>query len=167
MAKTALATIKSWFVKGAKPTQAQFSDWLDSFFHKDDIIPAANLATGEDLLIVEGNVNHANTTLYDFFPAGYILEYMIVTNTTGNASSTPNFGTNGIGYFSAPTNFEAVSKTSGVFHNPAATGTDGVYFYYNFVKQILFSSTCKDFIATATAWNDADYNIKFYLKKLI
>lgn len=39
MAKQALNTIKSWFKRGAKPTQQQFSDAFDSFVHKDDMIP--------------------------------------------------------------------------------------------------------------------------------
>ena len=39
MAKQALNTIKSWFKRGAKPTQQQFSDTFDSFVHKDDMIP--------------------------------------------------------------------------------------------------------------------------------
>lgn len=39
MARQSLATIKSWFKRGAKPTQQQFSDTFDSFVHKDDMIP--------------------------------------------------------------------------------------------------------------------------------
>lgn len=39
MAKQALQTLKSWFIRGAKPTAQQFSDVFDSFVHKDDIIP--------------------------------------------------------------------------------------------------------------------------------
>ncbi|MGV4530516.1 hypothetical protein [Ornithobacterium rhinotracheale] len=40
MAKTDLNTIKQWFKNGLKPTQEQFWAWLDSFWHKDDKIPA-------------------------------------------------------------------------------------------------------------------------------
>ena len=36
---TALETIKSWFVRGAKPTAKQFSDAWDSFWHKNDELP--------------------------------------------------------------------------------------------------------------------------------
>jgi hypothetical protein len=35
MAKQSIATLKNWFKKGLKPLEAQFSDWLDSFWHKD------------------------------------------------------------------------------------------------------------------------------------
>jgi hypothetical protein len=38
MAKQALQTLKSWFIRGAKPTAQQFSDVFDSFVHKDDAI---------------------------------------------------------------------------------------------------------------------------------
>ena len=31
-------TIKKWFVNGAKPTQAQFWAWQESYWHKDDTI---------------------------------------------------------------------------------------------------------------------------------
>ena len=39
MAKQSLQTLKSWFIRGAKPTAQQFSDAFDSFVHKDDMIP--------------------------------------------------------------------------------------------------------------------------------
>ena len=32
--------LKQWFVRGAKPLSAQFSVWFDSFWHKNDNIPA-------------------------------------------------------------------------------------------------------------------------------
>jgi len=37
-------TIKGWFQTGLKPTQAQFRDWIDSFFHlSEDTLPAAQV----------------------------------------------------------------------------------------------------------------------------
>lgn len=36
-------TLKQWFVKGARPTEGQFAAWLDSFFHKDDKVPATSV----------------------------------------------------------------------------------------------------------------------------
>ena len=39
MAKTAINTIKNWFKTGLKPTQDQFWNWMDSFWHKDELIP--------------------------------------------------------------------------------------------------------------------------------
>lgn len=43
MAKQTLNTIKSWFRTAFKPTQAQFWDTWDSFFHKDDKIPIGSI----------------------------------------------------------------------------------------------------------------------------
>ena len=39
MAKTAINTIKNWFKTGLKPTQDQFWNWMDSYWHKDELIP--------------------------------------------------------------------------------------------------------------------------------
>lgn len=39
MAKQTLTVIKNWFKTGLKPTQAQFWDTWDSFWHKDEKIP--------------------------------------------------------------------------------------------------------------------------------
>lgn len=38
-----LNTIKNWFKTGLKPTQQQFWDTWDSFWHKDDKIPLGNV----------------------------------------------------------------------------------------------------------------------------
>jgi len=46
MAKQSLNIIKNWFRTGYKPTQQQFWDTWDSFWHKDEKIPIANI---EDL----------------------------------------------------------------------------------------------------------------------
>lgn len=50
MAKQTINTIKNWFRTGNKPTQAQFWDWIDSFFHKDDNIPSAQVDGLQTLL---------------------------------------------------------------------------------------------------------------------
>ncbi|WP_025143041.1 hypothetical protein [Pedobacter jeongneungensis] len=43
MAKQTLNTIKNWFKTGFKPTQQQFWDTWDSFWHKDQVIPASSI----------------------------------------------------------------------------------------------------------------------------
>ncbi|NCB67455.1 MAG: hypothetical protein EOM47_01230 [Bacteroidia bacterium] len=43
MAKQTLNILKNWFRTGLKPTQAQFWDWMDSFFHKDEKIPLTSI----------------------------------------------------------------------------------------------------------------------------
>lgn len=50
MAKTARNTIKTWFETGDFPTQEQFWNWLDSFWHKDDKLPTSQI-DGLDALI--------------------------------------------------------------------------------------------------------------------
>jgi hypothetical protein len=62
MAKVSLATIKNWFRTGLKPTQAQFWDTWDSFWHKDETIPADKIENLTQLLIekadAEALANH-------------------------------------------------------------------------------------------------------------
>lgn len=36
MAIRSIAQLKAWFKRGSYPTEAQFADWIDSFFHKED-----------------------------------------------------------------------------------------------------------------------------------
>jgi hypothetical protein len=43
-------TIRSWFKTGLKPTQAQFWAWMDSYWHKDEIIPQSNISNLESTL---------------------------------------------------------------------------------------------------------------------
>lgn len=50
MSKRDLNTLKSWFEIQDKPTQAQFWDWLDSFFHKDDNVPSSKVEGLQGLL---------------------------------------------------------------------------------------------------------------------
>ena len=50
MAKQTLNTLKQFFKTALKPTQQQFWDWLDSFWHKDDKIPLTSLDGLQDEL---------------------------------------------------------------------------------------------------------------------
>lgn len=50
MAKQSLNTLKEWFRRGLKPLQEQFWHWMDSFWHKDEKIPAATIDGLQDLL---------------------------------------------------------------------------------------------------------------------
>jgi hypothetical protein len=40
---TPIEQLKAWFSKGKKPTEEQFHAWLDSYFHKDENIPAESI----------------------------------------------------------------------------------------------------------------------------
>lgn len=43
-------TLKSWFETGDIPTQAQFSAWIDSFWHKEEKIPITAIDDIENIL---------------------------------------------------------------------------------------------------------------------
>lgn len=43
MAKQSINTLKNWFKRGLKPLQNQFADWMDSYWHKDEIIPIQSI----------------------------------------------------------------------------------------------------------------------------
>ncbi|MBU2526150.1 MAG: hypothetical protein KKC03_06085 [Bacteroidetes bacterium] len=58
MAKVSLAAIKNWFKTGLKPTQAQFWDTWDSFRHKDDAVPAAEVEGLNLLLAGKAEATH-------------------------------------------------------------------------------------------------------------
>lgn len=50
MALTSKNNLKQWFKTALKPTQNQFWNWLDSYWHKSENIPAENIAGLQDLL---------------------------------------------------------------------------------------------------------------------
>ena len=50
MGQQTKSTLKSWFVRGAKPLAAQFADWIDSFRHNDDAIEISEISGLEDAL---------------------------------------------------------------------------------------------------------------------
>ena len=44
MAIRSIAQLKAWFKRGSYPTEAQFADWIDSFFHKEeDKVPISSM----------------------------------------------------------------------------------------------------------------------------
>lgn len=63
MATTALQTIKSWFVRGAKPTAAQFASAFDSFWHKLENIPISAITNLQSELNAKANTTDVNTAL--------------------------------------------------------------------------------------------------------
>jgi len=50
-------TLKSWFLRGSKPLAAQYADWMDSFWHKDENIPASKIENLQSLLDGKANSN--------------------------------------------------------------------------------------------------------------
>jgi hypothetical protein len=55
-------TLKNWFVKGAKPTAAQFAELIDSLFHKKDNIPANQVAGLQEALDQKAEKEAYNVT---------------------------------------------------------------------------------------------------------
>lgn len=49
-------TLKSWFITKATPLAIQFWHWMDSYWHKDEDIPAANIDGLQTLLDAKMNV---------------------------------------------------------------------------------------------------------------
>lgn len=60
-----LNTIKNWFKTGLKPTQQQFWDTWDSFWHKEDNIPVANIEGIDSLLNQKSNKSVVDNHLTD------------------------------------------------------------------------------------------------------
>lgn len=60
-----LNTIKNWFKTGLKPTQQQFWDTWDSFWHKDDNIPVAKIDGIDNLLNQKANKSVLDSHLTD------------------------------------------------------------------------------------------------------
>lgn len=85
---TAISTIKSWFVTNAKPTQSQFWAWIDSFRHKDEKVPVADVeGLNTVLLPFNTHLNDANAHSALFvkakiYPIGQL--QIFKTNTEGN-----------------------------------------------------------------------------------
>lgn len=65
MSIVSLNTIKNWFKTGLKPTQAQFWDAWDSFYHKSTNIPAANIEGLTELIISKAEKESFDVHLID------------------------------------------------------------------------------------------------------
>jgi hypothetical protein len=50
MSTTNKNTLKQWFGRGAKPLASQFAAWIDAFWHKNEIIPVAQIEGLEEAL---------------------------------------------------------------------------------------------------------------------
>ena len=68
--KVTLSQIKSWFKKGMYPTESQFANTFDSFWHKDDTLPLSAIQNLMQILndkasvqLVSGKQDKTDTTL--------------------------------------------------------------------------------------------------------
>jgi hypothetical protein len=92
MAIQSINTIKNWFKTGLKPTQAQFWDWLDSFRHKSDKVPVAEIEGINELLLAKASADILNSHLSDpsahsqlliksrIIPVGEFLVFKVLPN---------------------------------------------------------------------------------------
>lgn len=83
MAKTAISTIKTWFETGDYPTQTQFWNWLDSFWHKDDELPTSQITDLDTLLAGKATTEETNS-----------LQTQINNINTGNAPVSETYTAN-------------------------------------------------------------------------
>lgn len=61
MAKTDITTIKNWFKTGLKPSQIQFWNTWDSFWHKDEKIPISSIEDLGNVIDNKSDVNHTHS----------------------------------------------------------------------------------------------------------
>jgi len=57
--------LKSWFQRGLKPLAAQFSDWIDSFWHRNDKIPMTSIEGLANTLNEKANTAALNGHISD------------------------------------------------------------------------------------------------------
>jgi hypothetical protein len=137
-----------------------------NYIEEANILVTGKGYLGENIVLTLTGIT-ADTTIVDYFPVGYILEYMLVENTTANASSSPTIGTNNLSYFAAPADMEAANRKTLFLSNPAAGAGDSEYYIENLINYRVFTANNNDLVITATAWNNSSYNIKFYLRKIL
>ncbi len=92
MAKVNLSTIKEWFKTGLKPTQKQFRDSWDSFWHKDEKIPVESIENID--AYIEGKTDGTKINEHIADPlAHYNLFDQKVDKVVGKRLSTEDFTT--------------------------------------------------------------------------
>ncbi|MFK7030986.1 hypothetical protein [Flavobacterium oreochromis] len=55
-----ISTLKNWFKKGLKPTQEQFWEWMDSYWHKKEKIPIEKIEGIDPILQTINTLNERN-----------------------------------------------------------------------------------------------------------
>lgn len=95
MAIQPINTLKSWFLTALKPTQQQFHDWMDSYWHKSEIITTDKIDGLDDLLatvitqeILDNTVKNVtvitSSSPYTYnIPVGRLLDQIVVESVGG------------------------------------------------------------------------------------
>jgi hypothetical protein len=89
MPVTARDTIKQWFETNDYPTQEQFWNWLESYVHKNDLIPVARIDGLSDLINnvpIEGTAT-SSTPLELIVPAGTFINGIVFIPDGGSDST--------------------------------------------------------------------------------
>ena len=90
-------TIKSYFQTGDKPTQEQYYDTWDSFWHKDDVLPSSGENTGSapSVINTDGNLTYVNNPIGGQHSIGTAIRtgYLVIKtpHTVGNNYVHYNF----------------------------------------------------------------------------
>jgi hypothetical protein len=94
MTKQAKTTLKNWFLTALKPLQQQYHDWMDSYWHKDELIPMEAVdfeipdfpdpGVIETLIeLMQPVVIEASGPVTVTMPAGLLLQDIVVLSTLG------------------------------------------------------------------------------------
>jgi hypothetical protein len=90
-----LSTIKNWFKTGLRPTEQQFSDTWNSFFHKNDNVPIAQVE-GIDAVFEVINTVSANVR---FVGVGQLTIYKHPLNNLPANATSLEINDVGVGFF--------------------------------------------------------------------
>jgi hypothetical protein len=73
MPKKPVVVLRQFFQTGDMPTQQQFWDWMDSYFHKDDGIAYNNIEGLTEILELKADKAYIDAIAAGFFPKKYVL----------------------------------------------------------------------------------------------
>lgn len=143
MSKKAKDIIKSWFLTGLYPTQSQFHDWMDSYWHKDESIPSSNVDGLNESLnnkaeksVLKQVINDLKTAMSDFQTRLSSIKLPTVAQTIEGA-------------------IDEVAAGLGIIGNSVTVNTNNIHSLYDLVNESsngLALSYDKEII-NATIWN--------------
>jgi hypothetical protein len=103
MAVTEKNIIKDWFKTGLKPLQEQFWAWMDSYWHKNELIPPASIEGLAGLLnskaeaealtshLTDTNAHPEIATKARIIPIGKMLVFKVAPNENENLKEIGDF----------------------------------------------------------------------------
>ncbi len=165
MATQSIATLKSWFVTGAKPTEAQFSDLIDSFLHKSAL--PLQLAAPANNKFVAGDGSAIQTWNQRLHNSGYIARIATDAAMTANVQSATLMQNTTSKAWAGLTNTThyyadvvAVGDSTIFANSDASDIADGTPVAPYGIVQDALEFAVVDSDATSTAWPDLGPNGK-------